>query len=168
MSLSWLTKRPYEQRETHTQKREINRNINEAQPQESGLAAALLIKMTHTYTHACCQPHVELMTAAFLAAFLQTAGALLADTGLIDSLLPRAIKDLIGEKIGPAERGHVEKTEHVFGGGGGDARLLVCMWVCFPAMLHPTTRRCERVVNNRYRNIYSSVHLHHPCTPHHS
>lgn len=41
----------------------------------------------------------------------QTAGVLLADTGLIDSLLPRAIEDLIAEKIGPTEEEHVEDTE---------------------------------------------------------
>ena len=46
-----------------------------------------------------------------LAASCVTAGVLLADTGLIDSLLSRAIKGLIGEKMGPIEmerRGEIE------------------------------------------------------------
>lgn len=46
-----------------------------------------------------------------LAACDQTAGVLLADTELIESLLPRAIKDLIGEKIGPIERERVEEAD---------------------------------------------------------
>lgn len=47
------------------------------------------------------------------AADLQTAGVLVGSR-LIDILLPRALKGLIGGKIGPAEGGHVEKIEHVF------------------------------------------------------
>lgn len=52
----------------------------------------------------CCQPQVELVT---VACWQPPARQLevYQQTGLIDSLLPRAIKDLIGEKIGPIERG---------------------------------------------------------------
>lgn len=46
-----------------------------------------------------------------LASPEQTAGVLLSDTGLIESLLPTAITDLIGEKIGPSERDHVEGAD---------------------------------------------------------
>lgn len=45
------------------------------------------------------------------AASCQTSGALLAVTGLIDSLLPRAIKDLIADKIGPIENEHAKKID---------------------------------------------------------
>lgn len=46
-----------------------------------------------------------------LAASCQTAGVLLADTGLIDSLSHRAIKELIGEKIGSIESEHLEEID---------------------------------------------------------
>lgn len=49
----------------------------------------------------CCQ----------FAASCQTSGALLVVTGLIDSLLPRAIKELIADKIGPIENEHAKKID---------------------------------------------------------
>lgn len=61
--------------------------------------------VTITHTH-------QKKSGRLLAASCQTAGVLLAETGLIDSLLLRAIKDLIEEKIGPIEEEHTKrKTE---------------------------------------------------------
>lgn len=84
-----------------------------------------------------------------LAASCQTAGVLLTGTGLIDSLLPRAIKDLIGEEIGYIKREHVEEIfspqRHTCEGG----------WMCgfvfflsFPVMPYQTTGRCLSVISD--------------------
>lgn len=68
-----------------------------------------------------------------LAACDQTAGVLLADTELIESLLPKAIKDLIGEKIGPIEWKRVEEADrnkNVLSGVCTIVSLCICVCVC--------------------------------------
>lgn len=50
----------------------------------------------------------NILSATRKAASCQTSVVLLADTGLIESLLPRAITGLIGEKIGPDEKEEID------------------------------------------------------------
>lgn len=85
---------------------------------------------------------VELVTSRMLAASNQTAGLLLADTGLIESLSPTAIKDLMERKPVPSN-GNMSRTQT--GIQSRSLRWCVCHFVFFPAMFNQTTRGCVRM-----------------------
>lgn len=109
---------------------------NERQWLECALAALPSIKKptvgdAHTLSRQTMLSHTSSEgDCCVLATSCLTAGVLLADTGLIDALLPGAIKGLIGEKIGPIERECVEEIDgnkHIFILLSSWGRVCVCV-----------------------------------------